>query len=160
VAANSNNDHKLVVTASRLIHAVPERVYATIADYQNGHPRILPEEFSGLTVERGGVGDGTVIRFQMRVLGRTREFRAAVTEPEPGQELVETDLDSNGAVTTFTVNPGMLPGTSNVTIATALPVRAGILGSIERAVTTRLLRPIYFRELAQLAKHVEPEERQ
>jgi hypothetical protein len=32
--------------------------------------------------------------------------------------MVETDLDSNGAITTFTVNPGAVPGTSEVTIAT------------------------------------------
>ena len=146
-----------MVTASRLIHAVPERVYATIADYRTGHPRILPEEFSGLIVEQGGVGDGTVIRFQMRVLGRTQNFRAAITEPRPGRELVETDLNSTAIVTTFTVNPGMLPGTSNVSIATALPVRTGILGAIERAVSTRFLRPIYFKELAKLAAYVEPE---
>lgn len=156
--AKSNNKH--LVTASRLIHSTPERVYTTIADYRNGHARILPEEFSGLTVERGGVGDGTIIRFQMRVFGRTQTFRSAITEPEPGRVLVETDLDTNGAITTFTVNPGMLPGTSNVTIATALPVRTGILGAIERALSTRFLRPIYFKELAQLAKHVEPNKEQ
>ena len=140
-------------------------MYTTIADYRNRHARILPEEFSGLTVERGGIGDGTIIRFQMRVFGRTQTFRAAITEPEPGRVLVETNLGTNGAstncaITTYTVNPGMLPGTSNVTIATALPVRTGILGAIERALSTRFLRPIYFKQLAQLARYVEPEEHQ
>jgi len=147
--ARSRKTH--LVTASARIHGSPECIYATIADYRNGHPRILPKEFSGLTVERGGTGDGTIIRFKMRVFGRTKTFRAAITEPEPGRVLVETDLDTNGAVTTFTVNPGPVQVTADVTIATELPVRAGILGVIERALSTRFLRPIYARELVLLA---------
>jgi hypothetical protein len=31
-----------VISAASLIPAPPERVYATIADYRNGHPHILP----------------------------------------------------------------------------------------------------------------------
>jgi hypothetical protein len=139
------------VTASAQINAAPNNVYGIIADYRNGHPRIVPDAFSDLTVERGGVGNGTVIRFKMRVFGRTQSFRAAVTEPEPGRILVETDLDSNGAITTFTVNPGAAPGTSEVTITTELPVRGGPLGAIERFLTTRFLRPLYIKELALLA---------
>ena len=67
-----------LVTVSARINAAPERVYAVIADYRNGHPRILPKEFTGLTVERGGAGDGTIIQFGMRMFGRTRSFRAAI----------------------------------------------------------------------------------
>ncbi len=144
-----------LVTAAARIHAAPERVYAVIADYRNGHPRIVPAEFSGLTVERGGSGAGTIIRFQMRVFGRTQTFRAAVTEPEPGRVLVEADLDANGAVTTFTVNPGRDRGETDVTISTEVPVRAGLLGAVQRFLTTRYLRPIYVRELALLAACVE-----
>jgi len=87
----------------------------------------------------------------MRVFGRTQTCRAAVTEPEPGRVLVETYLETNGAITTFTVNPGPDQGTSEVTISTELPVRAGVLGVIERALTTRFLRPLYVRELELLA---------
>lgn len=87
----------------------------------------------------------------MRVFGRTQSFRAAVTEPEPGRILVETDLDSNGAITTFTVNPGPAPGTSDVTITTELPVRSGLPGMLQRRLTTRFLRPLYVKELALLA---------
>ena len=59
-------------------------------------------------MEQGGIGAGTVIRFQMSALGQKRTLRAEITEPEPGRVLVETYLDSNGAVTTFTVDPGRL----------------------------------------------------
>src|SRR6476619_4413817 len=92
-----------VVTASARIASAPERVYAIIADYKNGHPRILPKQFLGLAVEQGGVGAGTVINFQMRAFGRIVTNRSAVTEPEPGRVLVETELGGKGIVTPFTV---------------------------------------------------------
>jgi hypothetical protein len=141
-----------IVSASAVIPARRERVYSLIANYNDGHPRILPKQFSSLVVEQGGVGAGTVIRFQMSVIGRKQMFRAAITEPEPGRVLVETYLDSNGAVTTFTVNPGGAPADSHVTISTVLPVRSGFVGKIERTMTTLLLRPIYVRQLENLAR--------
>jgi hypothetical protein len=132
------------------VPAPPRRVYAVIADYRAGHPNILPPEFSDMVVEQGGVGAGTVVRFKLRVLGRKQTFRAAITEPEPGRVLVETDLDSNGAVTTFTVEPDSAGERSRVTITTELSVRGGFLGAIERFLSTRLLRPLYVRELGKL----------
>jgi len=149
---DTSKPEKHIVSASATIPARRERVYSLIANYQDGHPRILPTQFSGLVVEQGGVGAGTVIRFQMRVLGRKQTFRAAITEPEPGRVLVETDLGTNGAVTTFTVDPGGAPADSRVTISTELPVRGGFLGKLERRVSTFLLRPIYVRELQNLAR--------
>jgi hypothetical protein len=41
-----------------------------------------------------------------------------------------------------------------VTIATTTKVRAGLAGQVEAWLTTRLLRPIYQRELAQLATFI------
>lgn len=79
-----------VVTASALIPARRERVYNILANYREGHPRILPKQFSNLVVEQGGLGAGTVIRFQMSVFGRKQTFRAEISEPEPGRVLVET----------------------------------------------------------------------
>src|SRR5216683_8054408 len=115
---NDSKPVKHIVSASATIPARRERVYSLIANYHDGHPRILPRQFKGLVVEQGGVGAGTIIRFQMSVFGKTQTFRAAITEPEPGHVLVETYLDSNGAITTFTVNQGADQGTSNVTIST------------------------------------------
>ena len=149
---DNNRPEKHTVSASALIPARRERVYSLISNYKDGHPRILPKQFSGLVVEQGGVGAGTVIRFQMSLLGKKQTFRAAITEPEPGRVLVETDLNTNGAVTTFTINPGGAPADSHVTISTELPVRAGFLGRIERTMTTILLRPIYVKELENLAR--------
>lgn len=148
----NNKPDKHVVSASAIIPARRERVYSLISNYNDGHPRILPRQFSSLVVEQGGIGAGTVIRFQMSVFGRKQTFRAAITEPEPGRVLVETDLDSNGAVTTFTVSPGGAPADSQVTVSTELPVRTGFLGKIEKTLTTLLLRPIYVKELENLAR--------
>jgi hypothetical protein len=145
------------IAASQLIPASTQQVYALIADYHQGHPRILPKpHFVSLAVEKGGVGDGTEISFQMKLMGRLQTFRAAVTEPEPGRVLVETDLDT-GAVTTFTVDPRDNGERSYVTIATETKVRGGILGALERWLTTQLLRPIYVKELQQLAAVVTQE---
>ncbi len=148
----NNKPEKHFITASAIIPARRERVYSLIANYLDGHPRILPKQFSNLMVEQGGVGAGTVIRFQMSLLGKRQYFRAAITEPDPGRVIVETYLDGNNSVTTFTVDPGTAPADSRVTISTELPVKEGFAGAIERKVSTLLLRPIYLKELQNLAR--------
>lgn len=137
------------VSASAVIPAPAEKVYGIIANYRNGHPHILPKPyFVSLEVVEGGMGAGTVIDFSMKLLGRTQDFRATVSEPEPGRVLVETN--DTGSVTSFTVDPQ--PGaTCRVTIVTETTVRDGIGGKIEGWLTNRLLQPIYEKELAQLA---------
>jgi hypothetical protein len=137
-------------SASALIHAPPQDLYAIIADYHQGHPQILPKPpFVSLAVEQGGTGTGTVIRVHMRVLGQLQTFRAVVTEPKPGRILMETN--DNGYVTTFTVEPRADGQHASVTIATEITGRAGVLGVLERWFVTWLLRPVYVKELGQLA---------
>ncbi|HKQ88132.1 MAG TPA: SRPBCC family protein [Candidatus Acidoferrales bacterium] len=145
------NGEKHVVSASARIPAPPVRVYGIIANYVDEHPRILPPEFSDLAVEQGGTGAGTIIRFKMRVLGRTQNYRALVMEPEPGRVLVEKYLEPDGTVTTFTVDPEADGAQSRVTFATAMLVKSGFAGKIERFVSTRVLRPIFIRELQLLS---------
>ncbi len=138
------------VTAEDVVNAPAELAYALIADYRDGHPRIIPRPpFVSLDVEQGGKGEGTVIRFQMRIFGRTRTFRAAITEPEPGRVLAETDLNT-GAVTTFTVVPIEDDRKSRVTITIDLETRGGVLGGLERYLVTRLLRPVYQRAIERI----------
>jgi Polyketide cyclase / dehydrase and lipid transport len=148
----NNKPEKHIVTASAIIPARRDRIYSLISNYKDGHPRILPKQFTSLVVEEGGIGAGTIIRFQMSLFGKKQTFRAAVTEPDPGRVLVETNLDSNGAVTTFIIDPGSAPADSRVTISTELPVRGGFLGRMERTFTTLLLQPIYAKELQNLAR--------
>ena len=139
------------ISASKLIPAPTRKVYDLIADYRDGHPRILPKPyFVSLHVEEGGYGAGTVINFQMQLMGRIQSFHAVITEPQPGHTLVETDRNS-GAVTIFTVDPRSGGQEAFVTITTRIDVPDGIFGKIQGWLTTQLLRPIYEKELDQLA---------
>jgi len=140
---------KTRIAAAAIIEAPARQVYAILEDYVSGHPNILPPRyFADLQVEQGGVGAGTVIGFQMHVLGKTQRSRAAITEPEPGHVLVETNLPS-GAVTTFTVDPRMGGQQAQVTIATELAVSSWLEGVFTRM----LLHRIYVQELKLLAAY-------
>jgi len=144
-------EKSFTVKVSARVGAPADVVYGIIADYRNGHPQILPKPyFEWLEVEQGGRGEGTVIRFQMRVLGQSRVLRAVVTEPEPGRVLVETDTSGGGPVTTFTVEPE--ESGSRVTFSTKLTSAGGPVGVLERFVLKRILRRIYRRELEQLGR--------
>jgi len=139
----------LHVSAERIVPAPAAAVYALLADYRDGHPRILPPAFSDLTVIEGGTGAGTVFRFALKLAGRTQEGEARVEEPESGRVLTETYQDRS-AVTTFTVDP---VGTqSRVRIETTWQPSRGIAGLLERLVTPRLFRKIYRDEL-ELIEH-------
>ncbi len=141
------------IAATALIPSPPADVYAVIADYHDGHARIIPRPpFTSLTVEKGGTGAGTVIRVETRVMGRTQGFRAVVSEPEPERVLVETN--STGFVTTFTVEPRDAGWRSEVTISTVLPPRPWPLATLERWMMRRFLRPVFARELELLAEVV------
>jgi len=139
-----------VVSATARVAAPAARVYGIIADYRNGHPRILPPQFTSLTVDKGGFGAGTEIRFTTKVFGRTDAFRATVTEPEPGRVLVETNAGRMKSVTTFTVDPGLRSDESTVTIETTMHGRTGVLGAIERWVSRKVLLRMYADELKRL----------
>ena len=140
-------------SGSAIIHAPAARVYAILADYRVHHPRIVPPEyFRSVEVETGGVGAGTRIRVETRVLGRTQQFVHDITEPEPGRILEEVDA-SGFSVTRFTVDPAEQGAFAQVTIETRFRVRAGPLGAIERALTAAMLRRIYKKELARLDRY-------
>lgn len=140
----------IFISESREIAAPAARLYGLIADYREGHPRILPPQyFAFLEVEEGGVGAGTRIRFAMRAFGKLNHARAVVTEPVPGRDLVET-IPEGGIVTTFRVEP-LGEARARVTITTAY-AKPGLAGWIERLVGTRYLRRVYVAELAQLER--------
>ena len=139
------------VEVTSLVKANPARVYAIIADYHEGHPQIIPKPpFVFLRVEEGGIGAGTKISFQMKIFGRSYDFRATVTEPDPGRVLVETNY-VGGGVSTFTVNPVENGKYSEVTIHTSGETqKQGLLGTLERVMTCNYLRRVYRKELALL----------
>jgi hypothetical protein len=150
VPARTPKQKRFSVSAAAVVNAPAARIYRMIADYRQGHPRIVPPRyFRNLRVVEGGYGNGTLIEFDMIAFGSTQHARARVTEPEPGRVLVETDLD-RGYVTTFTVTP--LAEGARVTISTELSVRSGILGVLQRRIFSAYLTRVFREELEQLTK--------
>ena len=122
---------QISVKAEADLEAPAEEVYATIADYRQGHPNILPKELYDLQVEQGGYGAGTILRFKMRVLGAEQSFYQRVSEPEPGRVLVEQDIDSIQQVTTtFRVTPLEQGQKSHVEISTTMHPSPGARGLV------------------------------
>lgn len=141
--------------ASDIINAPPDRVYAIIADYHEGHPSILPTRyFTGLTVNEGGRGEGTLITVYMNVFGAKSVINMVVSEPEPGRILVEEDK-SAGVVTTFTLEPIGDGERTRLTISTDARASSGLRGLIERVVNPAITRKIYREELQQLGRIVD-----
>lgn len=140
------------VIAEAILNARPEDVYATIADYHNSHPLILPpKNLYDLQVEQGGYGAGTIIRFKSRAMGIEKSFYQRVKEPDPGRILVEEDIiDPQDSRTTFTVNPIGEGKQSHVIISTTMKAGPGLQGFIERILIPRVLPPIYYQELKLL----------
>ena len=134
----------LHASAERVIPAPAAAVYALLADYRDGHPRILPPAFSGPTVLQGGIGAGTEIRFALELAGRNQEIVARVEEPELGRVLTEAYPDKS-AVTSFTVDPA--GNQSRVRIETSWEASRGLVGLIERLMAPRLFRKLYTQEL-------------
>jgi hypothetical protein len=134
----------LHVSAERTVPAPAAAVYALLADYRAGHPRILPPAFSDLTVLQGGTGAGTVIRFALRLAGRKQEVEARVEEPEPGRVLSEI-YPEKSAVTRFIVEP--VGDQSVVRIETSWEPSRRLAGWIERLLTPRMFRKLYTQEL-------------
>jgi hypothetical protein len=136
------------VAVDGTVAAPPAAVYGYLADYRRHHPQFLPDAFSGWAVEEGGVGAGTVVRFTVTAGGRQRPYRMAVTEPEPGRVLTESDTGSS-LVTTWTVQPDG-PQSSKVGIETTWQGAGGVGGFFEKRFAPVALRRIYTEALAKL----------
>ena len=134
------------------IAAPAHRVYAILADYRNGHPKILPRNFAPPIIIKGGQGAGTEIRVRTRMLGMSRCFAMKVAEPEPGRILTESDLEA-GIVTAFTVDPAGAER-SRVQIATVWSARRGFTGKLEAWLMPRMLARVYRKELYLLSQVV------
>lgn len=138
--------------AAQTIDAPPAVVWDILTDYHNGHPLILPKEFGRLEVEQGGKGAGTIIRFSLHAFGTTRRFRHAVSTPEPGRVLVESDPTGSEA-TTFTLDPVDGGARTHVRIASDIAGHGGLMGIVERLMagpTRRVMERIFRDELSKL----------
>lgn len=137
------------VAASRAFPVPAPLVYDILADYREGHPSILPEAFSNLEVLEGGIGAGTVIKFDLKLAGRTSTTTATVSEPEPGRVLREVE-SQRGLATTFTVE-SKGSGGCRVSIVTTWKA-SGLKGLVERLLVPGMLRPLYEEQLDKIGQ--------
>ena len=144
-----------IPTATKILNAPADVIYNILADYRTMHWLILPKQYYlSLDVEEGGIGVGTIVNFEMSILGETQSFRSLVTEPEPGRRLVETDLESQ-TPTLFYVLPITNGEQTRVTISTELKGKSPVEGWI----ASMILQKIYREELELLAQVVEEQAR-
>lgn len=140
---------RYTVEAEALVSAPAQQVYALLADYHHGHPRVLPRAFTGLRVIEGGTGAGTVVDVGMKAFGRVRTVRGYVTEPEPGRVLEES-YPASSIVTRFYITP--LPDARcSVRIWSELNSKGGWAGWLERKLVRSYLVKVYREELALIA---------
>jgi hypothetical protein len=101
----------------------------------------------------GGIGTGTRFELESRLMGTITVARFDVTEPEPGRVLVETMTD--GAIeTTFTVEPADTGRATRLTLASEYTLPGGILLPLLRWVTGNILRGVFRREVALIARYI------
>jgi hypothetical protein len=143
------------VSAERTVGAPAPEVYGYIADMREHHPHFLPPAFSDFQVESGGVGAGTIMRYNLTAGGRTRQYRTQVAEPEPGRVLTESDTGST-SVTTFTVTPE--GSACRVRISTTWQGAGGVGGVFERLFAPRVLRRLYDDELGRLDTYTQQQQ--
>ena len=122
-------------------------VFALLADYRQGRPRILTENYVDYQVEQGGTGAGTVISYRFQAAGRERPYFLRVEMPGPNT-LLERDSVSS-LVTTWRVLPAPNEH-SIVRVVTEWPESPGIRGLFERVVAPRALRRVYDEVLERL----------
>ena len=70
----------IFVRSELIIEARPGEVFQTLADYKMKRPRILPPNYQDYTIEQGGQGSGTVIRYRFQAAGRARDYEMHVEE--------------------------------------------------------------------------------
>jgi hypothetical protein len=138
---------QVTASAQSTIAASADLTYRLIADAAQ-RSKFAPDSFSGFEVVSGGVGAGTVHKFDFQAPSRpVRSYLMDVTEPQPGRELVETDRNST-LVTRFTVTPQGQQ--CEVAITTTWKGAGGIGGFFEKTFAPKALRGIYADELARL----------
>ncbi|QBD79872.1 hypothetical protein EPA93_29390 [Ktedonosporobacter rubrisoli] len=145
---------KINVKTAAVLNARPEDLYATIADYRNTHPRILPPQIFDLQVEKGGYGEGTIHRFKTRVLGVEQSFYQITRELEPGRVIVEKDIEDTPQqlATSFTITPVENGQKARVEIATVMNASPGLQGLIERLIFATYHPRMYRVELQNLER--------
>jgi hypothetical protein len=143
---------QIKVKAAAVLAARSEDAYATIADYREGHPNIMPKEnWYNFQLEQGGYGEGTVYHITSCVLGVEKSYHHRVSEPEPGRILVEHEIGSIPEETNrFTVRPLEQGEKCHVEIAVTMNPSPGLKGLVERVVVPLVIPALLCKELKLL----------
>lgn len=142
------------VKKERVINARPEVVYDTLADYKGKRKQLLTPNFLDYTIERGGQGSGTMLRYRLQAAGRERPYHVSVQEPVKGQVLVERDTNSS-LVTTWSVAPVKDGRKTRVSVESDWTGGNGVKGFFERTFAPMGLRRIYDTMLSHLEQQVQ-----
>ena len=143
----------ITVQMSRAIAAKPEDIYAFLRDYHK-RPQILTPNFLDYTIEAGGEGAGTVVRYRLLAARRERPYQMRVDEPVEGRVLRESDTGSS-LITTWTLSPAANAEGTTVALASRWQGGSGMGGFMERTFAPMGLRRIYSAMLGRLAQVVE-----
>ena len=135
------------------IAASPDTVYEFLADYSERRPRILTPNFSDYSVEEGGQGAGTVVRYRMGA-GRERPYRMRVEEAERGSLIKERDTDSS-FTTTWELSPADGGESTRVRVTVEWDGASGVAGIFERLFAPGGVRGVYSGVLENLKASVE-----
>lgn len=133
----------------RRIDASVDDVRAFLTDYER-RPEILPANFSEYSVEEGGSGTGTLVRYRMKAGPRERTYRMRVEASD--DRVTESDEESS-FVTTWTLSAA--DGGTLVRLESAWEGGSGIGGFFERLFAPSGLRRIYDDVLNRLAGAVQ-----
>ena len=143
------------VKVEQIIHAKPEVVYETLADYRWKRPRILTANFVDYNVGKGGQGAGTEIHYRLHAARRVRSYAMQVEEPHKGQVITERDRNSS-LLTTWTLTPIDDGEHTKVQVASEWEGGTGVGGFFERTFAPLGLSKIYTEILSNLATLVQP----
>jgi Polyketide cyclase / dehydrase and lipid transport len=140
----------ILVQTEQVVAARPEEVWAFLTDYRNKRPQILTNNFLNYTVEKGGIGAGTVISYHLHAANRERFYRMLVSEPSSGKVLTERD-EGSSLITTWTLIPTENDQQTRVQLSTDWEGGKGIGGFFEKTFAPMGLRRIYEEMLGKLA---------
>jgi Polyketide cyclase / dehydrase and lipid transport len=145
---------RIHVTSERVVDAQPEVVYEVLKDYQVKRPQILTPNFLDYTVEKGGHGTGTEVRYRLRSARRERPYHIRVDEPLKGWVLRERDQNSS-LVTTWTLSPENDGQRARIRVDSEWEGGTGVGGFFERTFAPFTLSRIYGKMLEMLRSQVQ-----
>lgn len=148
---------RIHVKKEQIINARPADVYAALIDYAGKHIQILTANFLDYTVEKGGQGDGTIVRYRLRAARRERPYRMQIREAVKGRVITESDTNSS-LVTTWTVLPQDQGQQTMVRVSSEWEGGSGVGGFFERLFAPLGLRRIYTSMLDSLGNIVQATE--